>query len=137
MQKKFDSLENWYEIEKPMLPDSALGVIHHYYNGSIWKALSSIYDTYDWHPWKFANPPMDIFNDFDIQKKFIEWLSDELNIDKRSIRNHHVIRYGGLELLNKHCGDISHVLESLYPHLEALNFSQVICKQSKPNMKFA
>ena len=42
--------------------------------------LSNVYSEYNWLPWKFDKSPQHLHNDMQIQKKFIEWASKELNI---------------------------------------------------------
>jgi hypothetical protein len=52
------------------------------YNGSPSLLLSSVYPDYDWLPWKFSICPRNYWNDLTNQRKFMEWATKELNIEK-------------------------------------------------------
>ena len=46
--------------------------------------LSSEYPEHDWHAWKFDIVPRNFWNDLSNQRKFMDWISKELKIDKLS-----------------------------------------------------
>ncbi len=48
---------DWYNVSLTQLSKSgALGILTYYYNGSLIKALQSIYPEHGWHPYRFSKP---------------------------------------------------------------------------------
>jgi hypothetical protein len=78
------------------------------YGGSIIKTLYDIYPEYEWKPWKFRHfsVPHGYWDNLDNQKKYFNWLSNILGINKTSdwysISRNDVISRGGATLLNKY-----------------------------------
>jgi hypothetical protein len=54
------------------------------YNGSPSLLLASVYSDYNWLPWKFTTLPRNYWNDIKNQRKFMNWVSNELNIKENS-----------------------------------------------------
>ena len=48
--------------------------------GSLAKLLESIYPQYEWLPWRFSSLSPDFWNNKENQLKYINWLSQKLNI---------------------------------------------------------
>lgn len=51
----------------------------YYYDNSFVKLLSSVYPDFNWLPWKFITPT-EYWNDKNNIKKYINWLTEQLNI---------------------------------------------------------
>ena len=49
-------------------------------NMSLVKLLSSVYPDYEWLPWKFSKSPKNMWEDATSQKKFLQWVGNELKI---------------------------------------------------------
>ena len=52
------------------------------YGSSIYNLLSQILPQYNWLPWKFNSVPNGYWDDLNNQKKFLDYLTKELNIKK-------------------------------------------------------
>jgi hypothetical protein len=48
------------------------------YNGSLFKMLSETYPEYQWIPWKFNHLANGFWSDSKIQRKFMEWVGEQL-----------------------------------------------------------
>lgn len=115
-------LEDWYRVTYNMIiENSGRGLLHHY-NNSIIKMLQSIYPHYDWKPWLFSVVQHKFWNDIKNQKKYIDWLAEELNIktfeDWYSINRYHILSKGGSRLLNFYNGSVYKIVQSIYPEFE-------------------
>jgi hypothetical protein len=51
------------------------------YGDSLYKALKTIYPEVDWIPWKFSHVPHGFWSNFENQKKFIESIGKNLQIN--------------------------------------------------------
>jgi hypothetical protein len=40
----------------------------------------AVYPEYEWLPWKFINTPKNCWSDLKIQRKFLDWVSQELKL---------------------------------------------------------
>jgi hypothetical protein len=39
------------------------------------------YPEHDWHPWEFTYTPHGIWDDATVQRKYMEWVAKEINLD--------------------------------------------------------
>jgi hypothetical protein len=53
------------------------------YGGSLPTMLSSVYEKYDWLPWKFGVTPRGFWEEKENCKKFLEWAEKELKINEK------------------------------------------------------
>jgi hypothetical protein len=58
------------------------GLLSGKYNDSLALLLSTLYPEYDWLPWKFERAPRNYWEDENNQRKYVDWVSKELNIKK-------------------------------------------------------
>jgi hypothetical protein len=80
-QLRFSSLNDWYNVNVESLVEyGGSGIVSCYYGGSLANTLSSIYPQHSWYPWKFQRVEYRFWENKDNQKRFIHWLSKELQI---------------------------------------------------------
>ena len=54
------------------------------YNSSLQSILQDLYPNYNWLPWKFENCPRNFWKDIQNQRKFLDWVGNQLNIKEMS-----------------------------------------------------
>ena len=91
------------------------------YNGLVFEYLKTMYPEYDWLPWKFEVCPRHYWDNFNNQKKFMEWAEKELKINETSdwynISTKQIANLGGSYLLaRKYKGSPLLLLSSIYPN---------------------
>lgn len=52
----------------------------HLHGGSLPQTLQAAYPEFEWKVWKFQRLPQHWYSDFNKQKEYIEWLSEELQL---------------------------------------------------------
>lgn len=57
-------------------------LLNNTYNGSVAQLLTSIYPNYNWIPWLFGRTAKHIWDDIDNQRKFMDYASKQLNLNK-------------------------------------------------------
>lgn len=50
----------------------------------MYRLLSSVYDEYEWLPWRFDKCPKDFWGDKQNRIKYIEWAEKELGIKEKN-----------------------------------------------------
>jgi hypothetical protein len=66
-------------ISKDLLQLDGRGILKKY-NESPHLLISSIFSDYEWLPWKFQQVPHAFWEDVNNQRKFVNWVSKELEI---------------------------------------------------------
>jgi hypothetical protein len=78
--------------------------------------LASIYPDTKWHPWRFHHTPQRFWNSWNNQKECLEWLEDELKIDKMedwyNVSNQILESYCGVGLLEQYDGSLVQLLKT-------------------------
>jgi hypothetical protein len=104
--------EDWYNIQPKDIENFS----------SICTILSSAYPQYIWHPWRFSTSLHTFWVERSNQRKYIDWLADELNIETQDDWNYishtEVTRRGGSALLNIYGNSLFKTLSSVYPEFE-------------------
>jgi hypothetical protein len=54
------------------------------YHSSVYHFLSKMYPNYDWLPWKFVRCTRNFWDDVNNKRKYLEWVSKQLNIKEMS-----------------------------------------------------
>jgi hypothetical protein len=71
--------DDWYKITWSDFDNNyGSGLISGTYKGSCYRALMDCYPEYNWLPWLFTRTPKNTWENFDIQKKYMNWLADKL-----------------------------------------------------------
>ena len=75
----YTTMEDWYKITQKIISENhGVGLLSHYYAGSIWKLLISVYPNYNWLEWKLQSVPKKFWKDKTNVKKYLDWLGKEL-----------------------------------------------------------
>ncbi len=109
------------------VPEVAKVVLSNYYNGSIEKALCTIYPEEQWP----KRPPTRDWTTLDKQRQFLEQVAKDMNIvtidgwSKVTVKD--VKQRGGAALVNYYNGSLTALLRSVYPqhNWEATKFNRM------------
>ncbi len=72
-------MEDWYRVRAT----DVIGLGKHpleMYDGSLYKALATVYPEEEWLPWKFDTVPLGFWKHKDNHRKYFDWVSKQLNI---------------------------------------------------------
>lgn len=107
------------------------GLLLNHYQGSIAKALASLYPEHNWKPWKFTQVPAGHWDDTANQRDFFASVGSELGVkeldDWYNVTATQLHARGGSGLMQRHRNSISTALSVVYPSHEwrLWNFSQL------------
>jgi hypothetical protein len=103
------------------------------YNHSPYKVLTSVYNQYDWLPWKFGRCPRSYFEDVNNVRKFLDWAGKELNLKDMGgwysvtskvnkeqrlwLMFQNLIDLGGHQAVTKY-NSLYHLLSTIYPEFK-------------------
>ena len=76
----FKDKSDWYSITIKEIKNNGGSGLLNRYNDSLQYALESIYPNYEWIPWKFNQTPKNYWLNIENQRKYFNWLSNQLNI---------------------------------------------------------
>ena len=116
----YTRMEDWYKITGEDIRDNyGSGLLSNQYENSPQKMVKGIYPEIDWLPWKFILSPMNYWDDIQNQKKFMEWLFNELGYTRmedwyKISRNILHDNYGGGLLTGKYSSLIKMIF-AIYP----------------------
>jgi hypothetical protein len=116
-------LENFYKLSFSYVYNNEGGGLLALYDGSLLKALQTLYPSHEWLPWKFKHVPRNFWESFGNQKMFLDWCATELNVlsmqDWYNVSAKDVINLGGRTLLIRYYdGSLQAALSKLYaPHV--------------------
>jgi hypothetical protein len=123
LQFKFDTPEDWYGLKKTDILDRGGGrLLDDYYNGSIARAICSIYPEFQWQPWRFTNVPSSFWRTLENQKIFMEWIEKKLEIKDPDgwigVGTETLSQWGGSGLLYQYGHSITKILKAVFPHVD-------------------
>jgi len=116
--------EDWYKIKISEIEKRGGSSFLQKYEGSLYKAFSSIYPNVSWKPWLFETQNRDIFNDESLNlKEILPWLEKKLSITKPEqwyeVAQEHVIHFAGRALVaNGFNTLIDTLLSKAYPEVQ-------------------
>src|SRR4051812_45596482 len=88
------------------------------YNGSLIKALLTIYPEIQWKPWKFSTVSKGFWSNVDNRKAYFESIASELNLKGKdewnAISNQDIVIRGGGTLLLRY-GSLLNALQATFP----------------------
>ncbi len=68
----------WYSISsKDIINNKGSGLLNGKYNGRTIEFLKGVFPEFIWYPWLFDTPLKNFWNDLEIQKQYMEWLSNK------------------------------------------------------------
>lgn len=70
----------YYLSQKEVHDHGASSLLKHQFGGSIRRAITSLFPEVNWKMWKFGNAPSGFWKDIKNQRRYLDWLSDELGI---------------------------------------------------------
>jgi hypothetical protein len=116
----YKQLSDFYNMTSEYIQkNGGKALISRIFNGSIEQALKSAYPSHDWLSWKFGTVPIGFWDTWEHQRKFMDWLKNELNIEQTmnmyQITTSDIIKLGGIGLLSKYGRSIPHLLQAIYP----------------------
>lgn len=75
--------EDWYNVSSDYIEQNGgAGLLRNYYNNSLRLALQSIYPDYDWKEHLFQSVPKHYWQDTNNQRKYLEWIGQQFNINQ-------------------------------------------------------
>jgi hypothetical protein len=115
--------EDWYRVTQGAVRQhGGEGIMNMYYQSGLYKTLSAVYPEFLWYPWKFETAPHKYWNSLHNQRKYMDWLAEELNIvkesDWRKVTASQLEQHFGSSLLRMYNGSILNLLLSVYPGIE-------------------
>jgi len=99
IQLRYKHMADWYNVTlEDIYECGGKALMDDYYNKSIYKALSTIYPTHSWIPWKFNKVPRS-FWDTNMRKRFFQWLGVQLGYNDMdnwyNISSDDIYKHGG------------------------------------------
>lgn len=74
----YTKTEQWYGITYKAIYDNyGKGLLSHYYNGSPYQLIKSVFPENEWLVWLFKSAP-NVWKDADIRKNYVLWLGERL-----------------------------------------------------------
>jgi hypothetical protein len=71
---KHTQWEDWYSVKyDDLVFHGASGVVSRQYQGSLHKALTSIFPEHEWLPWLFSTLPRNYWSNIENQRSFFDW----------------------------------------------------------------
>lgn len=112
------SKEDWYNVSSKDFIDNRGNTLLIYYGNSHIKLLMSVYNDYNWLPWKFTKLPQGYWKDIENRKNFMNYLSTQLKIkdytEWYNVTFHEISQYGGEGLTDQY-KSIAELFMSIYP----------------------
>lgn len=118
---QWQKTEDWYRISKRHFAENGGGgLLRSRYRDSTFLALSSVYPSHRWLPWKFEHMQQRWWDKVENQRQFLDWCAAELGISEprqwKNIAIQQIINLGGEALIkNQHGGSLRRALETCYP----------------------
>ena len=81
-QLNINKYEDWYTVGIKQFIENYGNTILKYYNYSPYALMTTIYPDYEWLPWKFLHAPTKYWNYIENQRKYMNWLGKQLNVNK-------------------------------------------------------
>lgn len=113
---------DWYKVNIKTLDEKPSQLLKEEFRGSLFDALSTVYPTVKWYPWKFKhqNVPLGYWSEIANQKKFFDELAEQIGIKNLDdwygvLSKRLLMEYGGGGLLDKYNGSPHAALMSVFP----------------------
>lgn len=73
--------EDWYKVTTDMLREKKrFKMVSNAYDGSVVKALMTVFSEYPWEPWRFLQVPRGFWEDDNNIKEYLKWITKQLRI---------------------------------------------------------
>ena len=118
-QLECKSMDDWYKVTKlDFERNGGMALLNVYYEGSILRAVQSIYPEHNWTPWKFARVSNGFWDSKKNQQDLIDWLTETLHIktldDWYRVSLEQIARFVSPTSI-KNAQQLAQVLQELYP----------------------
>src|SRR5690349_7835531 len=82
-KKHFLGAQDWYQFDIKNFDEKAKEILKKEFNGSLYRALSTLFPETDWHPWKFQHGtvPRFFWKELSNQRKFFDELGKKLGVN--------------------------------------------------------
>lgn len=116
-----ENLNDWYHVTDAQVAENGGSqLLLQYYDNSLGQFLGVMYPNHAWEQWKFSAVPANYWENVETQKKFVEWLSQELKIEQLDswydVSVETVAEKGGAMLLEQqHHNSLFRLLRTVYP----------------------
>jgi hypothetical protein len=116
-------MEDWYRVSNKAIEDNEGLSMLNYHDQSAQKVLRFAFPDHDWQPWQFKHRGKNVFNDMNVLKQFIEWVSNQLEISNLAgwyrVTSKDISKVGGKSDIwgrNKTYKTLPELLRAVYPH---------------------
>lgn len=125
------SLEDWYKVKTGDFENNYGATFLREYGDSMSSALRDLYPDYEWIPWFFVQVPNRFWQKSSNQRKYMDWLSDELGdlepenwygINKKLFEQNH-----GSGLLAQFGNSAIETVRNVYPEYKLLPWKFKVC----------
>lgn len=114
-------LDDWYKVtyRSAIACHPAVGgILAHQYSNSIHQAITTVYDTHNWIPWRFEKVSNGFWKDVNNLKAFMVWAEKEIGINDKDdwykVSTKTFSQHGGASILI-HYGSLLDVLKLCFP----------------------
>ena len=88
VQLGYKNMDDWYKVtQNDIYKNRGTRLLDHYYSGSPYAALLSIYPEHHWIPWKFQTMPKGHWENRENQQAFFDWLWKQSKADSKKIES--------------------------------------------------
>lgn len=115
-----ETQEDWYGVRyKDITERGGVAVLQQFYGDSHITALKEIYPQFEWFTWKFKTVPSGYWNQPQHQRKYFDWVADQLGVTERSnwynLVSEDVINRVGFKVMYLHKNSLIKTLSAVYP----------------------
>ncbi len=119
-QLNIKTFEDWYNVTTGDIHAKGGAVLlHHFYGGSLFKALEELYPHYKWKSWRLTAKQPQYWEDMHNQRDFFDWLGGELGVgvmqDWYKVKTLDVYEKGGAMVLRLYGDSLFKALKAIYP----------------------
>ena len=120
-QLKITTLQDWYKVTvDDIMENNGTGVMQ-YCHSNVYHLLKEAYPEHDWKPWLFHKVPKGFWNSKENQRKFLDWIGDQMSIktfsDWYKVSYKNLFKLGGKALTDKY-SSIPDMFKTLYPEYD-------------------
>lgn len=133
-QLKLESLDGWYQVRTSEIKKlGGASLLQKKFNGSLIKALTSVFPSHAWLEWKFRSTPMKWWKDIKNQRKYMQWLGETVvkvksMEDWYRLRKAHLVENDGARLIGGYYKNSCFLLlRSCFPNHEWLEWKLHRC----------
>jgi hypothetical protein len=116
---KINQQSDWYEVRGVEFKRRKIWFVRKSFADSIYNTLQTLYSEFTWHPWLFKHAPRKFWRNQNNQRKYFEWLEEELGIENKeqwyTVKESEVMERGGSSLFILYHRSLPAALLSVFP----------------------